>query len=134
MTGDNYRGAERRIERLTLALGILGVMFTLWRWGWRAALGLAVGAGLSWINFRWLKTGISTMADLANVRPGEQAAKVPRSVYVKFLGRFVLLLVAVYVILSRSLLPAAALLAGLFAVVAAVLAEIVYEIARGGAV
>jgi hypothetical protein len=134
MTGDNYRGAERRIERLTLGLGIIGVMATLWRWGWRAALGVAIGAGLSWINFRWLKTGISTLADLSSVRPGEEAARVPRSVYLKFLGRFILLLVAVYVILSRSLLPAAALFAGLFAVVAAVMAEIIYEIARGGAV
>jgi len=134
MTTDNYRGAEQRIERLTLALGIVGMMATLWRWGWRAALGLAVGAGLSWINFRWLKAGISALAGLANPRPGEQDARVPRSVYVKFIGRFVLLLVVVYVILSRSLLPSAALLAGLFAVVAAVLAEMVYELARGGAV
>ncbi len=109
-------------------------MATLWHWGWRAALGVAIGAGLSWINFRWLKTGISTLANLSNVGVGDQAPKVPRSVYIKFLGRFVLLLVAVYVILSRSLLPAAALLAGLFAVVVAVMVEIIYEIARGGAV
>ncbi len=134
MAGDNYLGAERRIELLTLSLGVLGVLLTLLHWGWRAALGLAVGAGLSWINFRWLKTGITTLADLSNVRPGDQTPRVPRRVYVKFVGRFVLLLVAVYVILSRSLLPAAALLAGLFAVVAAVLAEMAYEIAHGGAV
>jgi small-conductance mechanosensitive channel len=134
MTTENYRGAEQRIEKLTFALGVLGVAFTFWHWGWKAALGLAVGAGISWINFRWLKTGISTLANLTVAQTGDQPARVPRTVYLKVVGRFVLLLVTVYVILSRSLLPPAALLAGLFAIVAAVLTELVYEIARGGAV
>jgi hypothetical protein len=43
-----------------------------------------------------------------------------------------LLLVAVYVILSRSLLPVAAVLGGLFAVVAAVMIELMWELVRGG--
>lgn len=131
MAADEYLGAERRIEVLSLVLGLAVALVTSWRWGWRAGLGLAVGASLSWINFRWLKTGISTLARLSMVGPGEAAPRVPKSVYFKFLGRFALLLLVVYVILSRELLPAGAVLAGLFAVVAAVLLEIIYELFRG---
>ena len=55
-------------------------------------------------------------------------SKVPKKVIAKFFGRYVLLLGALYAILSYSLLPAAAFLAGLFAMVVAVLAELLYEL------
>ena len=55
---------------------------------------------------------------------------MPVSVYAKFFGRFALLLVVVYVILSRSWLPVAAVLGGLFAVVAAVMIELMWELVR----
>jgi hypothetical protein len=42
-----------------------------------------------------------------------------------------LLLLIVYVILSRPLFPAVAVLAGLFAVVAAVMMEMIFELAFG---
>ena len=61
----------------------------------------------------------------------DRDARVPRFVYAKFFGRFALLLVAVYVILSRSWLPVTAVFAGLFAVVAAVLIELMWELLRG---
>lgn len=128
---DEYTSAEKRIEYFTLAIGVAAAIAATWKWGWRGGLGLGIGATLSWINFRWLKTGISTLSGLATVQPGTEAPRVPRTVYVKFLGRFVLVLLIVYVILSRSLLPVGAVLAGLFAVVAAVLAEIIYELAQG---
>jgi len=128
---DQYADAQKRIEWLTLALGLTAALVTTWRWGWRGGLGLAIGSALSWLNFRGLGTGIPTLAGLSSVQPGVEVPRVPRSVYIKFFGRFVLLLVVVYVILSRSLLPAGAVLAGLFAVVAAVLIEIVYELVRG---
>ena len=55
---------------------------------------------------------------------------MPVSVYAKFFGRFALLLAVVYVILSRSLLPVAAVLGGLFAVIAAVMIEVMWELVR----
>jgi hypothetical protein len=128
---DEYSAAEKRIEYFTLVIGLAAGIAATWRWGWRGGLGLAIGAVLSWINFRWLQTGISTLAGLAARRAGEEAPRVPRTVYMKFLGRFLLVLLIVYVILSRSLLPVGPVLAGLFAVVAAVLVEIIYELARG---
>ena len=58
----------RRVEWLTLALGGLGAAWAAWRWGWRGAAGMALGAGISWINFRWLK------GQRAGLRSGGDAA------------------------------------------------------------
>ena len=124
----------RRIEWLTLALGAAGSVAAGWRWGWRGAVGLAIGAILSWLNFRWLKGSVLAFGRAAALA-GEnaQTARVPKSAYAKFFGRFALLLVAVYVILTRSVFPAVALLAGLFASAAAVVLGILWELALGGA-
>ena len=124
----------RRIEWLTLALGAAGSIAAGWRWGWRGAVGLAIGAILSWLNFRWLKGSVLAFGRAATAAgENEQTARVPKSAYAKFFGRFALLLVAVYVILTRSVFPAVALLAGLFASAAAVVVGILWELALGGA-
>jgi ATP synthase I subunit len=91
----------------------------------------AVGAVLAWVNFRWLKQGVTALVKVSTAQAGSEHARVPVSVYAKFFGRFALLLVVVYVILSRSLLPVAAVLGGLFAVVAAVMIELMWELVRG---
>jgi len=127
-----YEGAERRIELLTFTLGLAGAAFAGVRWGWRPAAGVAVGAALTWLNFRWLRQGVGALVAVSTAQAGSDQARVPKRVYLKFFGRFALLLLVVYVILSRSLLPVAAILSGLFAVVAAVMVELIFELARGG--
>ncbi len=134
MTADNddfYREAGRRIEYLTLALGAAAALVTAVRWGRRAALGFAIGSGLAWVNYRWLKQGVDVLAQLASAQADAEKVRIPKSVYLKFFGRFALLLGIAYVILSHSLLPAASILAGLFALIVAVLVELLYELVRG---
>ena len=125
-----YLAAEWRIEWLTLALGLAGALFAAVRWGWRPGAGVALGAALTWLNFRWLKQGVGALVTVSTAQAGSERARVPRTVYLKFFGRFALLLLVVYVILSRSLLPVAAGLGGMFAVVAAVMIELIFELAR----
>ena len=126
-----YVEAEHRIEWMTLAFGLAGAMVVLMRWGWRPAAGMALGTALAWLNFRWLKQGVTALVQLSTAQANSEHARVPLSVYAKFFGRFALLLVVVYVILSRSLLPVAAVFGGLFAVVAAVMIELMWELVRG---
>jgi len=126
-----YVSAEHRIEWMTFAFGLAGAFIVLLRWGWRPGAGVALGAALAWLNFRWLKQGVTALVKLSTAQAGSEHASVPVSVYAKFFGRFALLLVVVYVILSRSLLPVAAVLGGLFAVVAAVMIELMWELVRG---
>lgn len=126
-----YLAAEHRIEWMTLTFGLAGALLVFARWGVRAGGGVALGAALAWLNFRWLKQGVTALVKLSTAQANSEHARVPLTVYAKFFGRFALLLVVVYVILSRSLLPVAAVLGGLFAVVAAVMIEIMWELVRG---
>jgi hypothetical protein len=127
----SYGAAERRIEWLTIALGFAGSVFAAIGWGWGAGAGVALGAALTWLNFRWLKQGVGALVAVSIAQAGSEQARVPLLVYVKFFGRFALLLVVLYVILSRTILPVAAVLAGLFALVAAVMIELIFELTRG---
>ncbi len=124
----SLQAGGRRIEYLTLGLGAGATLVVAVGWGWRAAAGLALGAALSWVNYRWLKQGVAAIARLSTAQADAPQVRIPKRVYVKFFGRFALLLIAVYVILSGSLLPGATVLAGLFAVVAAVLVELIYQL------
>ena len=126
-----YRTSERRIEWLTLALGFAAAVFAAVRWEWRAGAGVALGSLLAWINFRWLKQGVAALVEVSTAQAGSEHARVPFGVYLKFFGRFALLLLVVYVILSRSIFPALAVLAGLFSVVGAVLLEMIVQLLRG---
>jgi hypothetical protein len=123
----------RRIEWLTLALGGAAAVWAGWRWGWRGSAGLAVGAVLSWVNFRWLKGSVQAFGRAATVQGGSQNVRVPVSAYVKFFGRFALLLGTLYVILTRSWVPAIPVFAGIFAAPAAVVLALVYELVSSGA-
>lgn len=122
----------RRVEWLTLALGGLGVAWAAWRWGWRGGVGLGLGAGISWLNYRWLKGSVRAFGAVATPQAGSETVRVPVSAYLKFFGRFALLLGVVYVILTRTWFPAVAVLAGLFASAAAVVVGVVYELLVSG--
>ena len=126
-----FARTEQRIAWLTLVLGgATAIIVAILRHrAW--AEGLAIGTALAWLNFRWLKQGVTSLVKLSTAQANSEHARVPVSIYAKFFGRFALLLVVVYVILSRSWMPVAAVLGGLFAVVAAVMIELMWELVRG---
>ena len=99
-------------------------------YGWRAGLGIVLGAVLSWINFRWLKQGVGALAHLSKAQQGLPQPKVPKSIYAKFIGRYALLIAGAYVILVYLKLPAISLLAGFGAVGIAALVEVVSQLFR----
>jgi hypothetical protein len=126
-----YEAVERRIEWLTLAISGAAAVFASIRWGWRPGIGVAVGGILSWLNFRWLDQGIG---QLVRAAAGSAEASTGRSsglLFLRFLGRIVLILVTLYVILKTRWLPGKALLAGLFSVICAASLEVTYEVATG---
>jgi hypothetical protein len=127
-----YAAAERRIEYLTVAIGVIASIAVAIHWGAKSGAGLAVGAALSWLNYRWMKQGVNALAKLSTAQAGEEKARVPASVYFKFIGRYALLIAAAYVILRGFSLPAASVLAGFFVVVAAVIVELIGQLFRGG--
>jgi hypothetical protein len=126
-----FGGEEKRVELLTLGLGGAAALFVAVRWGWLATAGFVVGVLVSWINFRWLKQGVHALGRAATAQAGQETVRIPRRIYVRLIGRYVLLLVALCAILIGSWLPGGAVLAGLFAVVAAVLVDMIYRLYRG---
>ena len=126
-----YRRAERQIEYVTLGMGVVGALFAAARWGWRCAAGVMLGAFLAWINYRWLKQGMDALTQLSLAQAESEKVRIPKRVYVKFFARYALIIAVVYAILRGSLVPAAAVLAGLFALVGAVLVVMISLLLRG---
>ncbi|MCL4522734.1 MAG: hypothetical protein M1453_02235 [Acidobacteria bacterium] len=124
------RDELKRVEYLTLGLGLAACPIVVARWGWFAAAGFLTGVLVSWINFRWLKQGVRVLAQSATAQAGEENIRVPKRARVRLVARFALLLAVLCAILFGSWLPGGAVLAGLFAAVAAVLVEMVYRLCR----
>lgn len=114
----------------TAAFGIAGAIFAGFRWGWIEAGGVVVGVALSLVNFRWLKQGVSALISASVAQAGAEKVRVPRSIYLKLLGRFALLLFVIYVILWCFRVVAIAVVAGFFALVAGVVAAMISHLVR----
>jgi hypothetical protein len=123
--------AERRIEWGTIGLGIVAAAVVLARGTRPAALGIMAGTALAWLNFRWLRGVVVTLEVLSKQQAGAEKPRVPRGIYARFFAGFALLLAVVCASFLYSSLPGAAVVAGLFTLVAAVLIECVYQLARG---
>jgi hypothetical protein len=140
---------ETRIAWLTLAIGA-GAAFIFFARGEKAwAGGIAMGAVLAWINFRWLARGLDSLV-AASIGQGGQVvgqegdsgdepdikkaqvkkAQVPVGTYFTALFRYALIGLSVYVIFVYLHVPLLSLLFGLCTLGAAAMAASVYEILR----
>jgi hypothetical protein len=115
---------DRRVDRTGLALLVLASALTFFLYSGRAALSLAVGGGLSTINFHWLKQAV----DFVILKGG--SGPVARRVAWQFAGRYALIVVTLYVTIRYSILVPALIVAGLLVYVVAILLESVYEIGK----
>jgi hypothetical protein len=150
-------GTERRINKAMWALGAAGTLVCFFGGGFGWGAGFAIGAVLSALNFRWMKLAAHAVADAASgpppsAAPGpafvtdpasseapaadevvpEQSAP-PRpagAVWVRFVLRYALIGLVGYAIFKSSFVSLGAFFLGLFLFIAAILAEIVYEIYR----
>ena len=61
---------ENRIEHFIAILGVLMAVGAQMKWGGRAAAGEALGAGLCWLNFRWLRHGATGVDPAGNGASG----------------------------------------------------------------
>jgi hypothetical protein len=123
-----YAGALDRIRMLMI---VLGGALSLAAWlifGMRPALGFLLGCVIAYLNFQWLKNGVSGLADRATNSGKAQSGK---GIIARFLLRYVLLGVAAYVILTSFPASLRGLFAGLFLPVGAIACEAVYEVFTG---
>lgn len=114
-----FAKAHARIAKAMFALAAGGLIASFaWR-GWTWGAGFALGAALSWLNFRWLNQIVET---LGQSRPTRKRMAVLAGL------RYALLGGGAYVILRYSSVSLTAALLGLFIAVAAVIVEIFFEL------
>jgi len=123
-----YAGA---LDRIRILMIVLGGALSLAAWvifGMRPALGFLLGCVIAYLNFQWLKSGVSGLADRATNSGKAQSGK---GIIARFLVRYVLLGVAAYVILTSFPASLRGLFVGLFLPVGAIACEAVYEVFTG---
>jgi len=123
---NNLARAVRRMYLFMAVMSIAGVLVLFVWQGWRWGLGFALGAGASWLNFRWLKRSVDSLAEAAAGKRLKNRAAI-------LLGlRYLLLAAAGYAILRFSEMSLTAALVGLFVSAAAVILEILYQLIAYG--
>jgi len=119
---------ERRISWLTLLIGLFtALLVALLRdrlWG----AGLAIGAALAWLNFRWLRRGLDALVLASTAQVDKEKPAVPLLSYFAMVFRYGLIALAVYVIFIYLRVPLVSMIVGLCALGAATIAASVYEI------
>jgi small-conductance mechanosensitive channel len=121
-------GTEQRISWLTLVFSFAAsaAMLVLRRMDW--AEGLLFGAGLAWLNFRWLRRGLDALVAGSATQQGRPKPRVPLITYFTAAFRYILLALAVYAIFTYLHVPLLSLIVGLCALGAAAIAASVWEI------
>jgi hypothetical protein len=121
------RAAEQAIARLTLWLGaaaalLVGALVSL-----PAGLGVAIGAALAWINHRWLGQSLDAVTRAATAQAGAAPPRVPRGTYFKFIARYGLIALVLYVMFAHLDVPIVSMLGGLLMLGAAAMAQGIRE-------
>ena len=124
MTDDVFEGLDARLNRSSLVVGIAAVLGAFFFYSAKAALSIAAGGILSYINFSWLKQAIDFI-----VKQGAQGGGA-RGVAIRFVGRYALIGVFLYVTIRSSALQLTFVFAGLLIYVAAILIECFSEVIR----
>ena len=119
-----FAGALMRIERIMLALWIALTITAAVLFGWRIAIGVAVGCGIACLNFLWLKRMVAAVADRVTQSGYAESGK---GVIIRFLLRYTLMGLAACAILTVSPASLNGLFAGLFLPVVAIACEAAFQ-------
>lgn len=116
-------GAYGRIVRLMAAVTLVAAPVLWLALGWRFAAGFVAGAAAAGLNYYWLKSAVSALADVVT-RTGNRSTA---GIVAKSLLRYGLLAFLVYGIFRGSGQVVYGFFAGLFVPVAAMVCEAAFE-------
>jgi small-conductance mechanosensitive channel len=120
-----YAGALDRIRYFMIGIALILSGVACWKFGRAAAVGFVCGCVIAYLNFHWLKNGVSGLADRVT-NSGKAQSGI--GIVARFLLRYVLLGAVAYGILTSFPASLRGLLAGLFLPVGAIVCEAFYEL------
>lgn len=120
-----YAGALDRIRHSMIGIALILAGAAWWKFGRAAVLGFVCGCVIAYLNFHWLKNGVSGLADRVTDSGKAQSGV---GIVTRFLLRYVLLGTVAYGILTSFPASLRGLFAGLFLPVGAIACEAVYEL------
>ena len=123
-----YGSALERIRRFLLALGAIGLVLCLVRWGWVVATGFLLGSAVSYINHVWLERMVSALGE--RITTG-QSRERGEGIVVRAVLRYAFIALGAYVIFKSSLPALYGFLGGVCLTIAAVACEAAVEIYFG---
>jgi len=119
-----FAAAIPRMKRFVLIAALIFTLIAAWRFGWRAALGFAAGAVISYFSFRSLNNAVRALAGrIVDAHRPERGY----SLVAGFFLRYLLAGIVAYVIFTSSPQAFRGFLFGLCTPVAAMLAEAGFE-------
>ena len=125
LSDDFYAAAFRRIVKNMAALAVVLAVAASIKFGARVGIGLVIGCGIAVANFYGIRRVVIIFAE----RVTQQQTTKPKGTTFRFVLRYVLVGLILYVIFKSSLASFNALLAGLLLPVPAILLEVGYELA-----
>jgi small-conductance mechanosensitive channel len=123
-----YESALLRIRRFMLAISGLGALLCGWFFGIPGLLGFLIGAGISYINHRWLERMVDALGE--RVTTGQSSERGGLLV-LRAVLRYVSIAVAAYVIFRVSKAGLYGFLAGICLPIAAIACEVGVELVLG---
>jgi len=123
-----YDGAMLRIRRFMLGLAGLGALLCGWSFGLPGLLGFLIGAGISYMNHRWLERMVDALGErVTSGQSGERGGLL----VVRALLRYLSIAVGAYVIFRVSRAGLFGFLAGVCLPIAAIACEVGVELVVG---
>lgn len=120
-----YGAALARIRRFLVVLGGVGILVCLGRFSWAATLGFAIGAGISYVNHRWLERMVDALGERITTGHSTERGGV---LVVRALLRYVSIAVGAYVIFKVSTAGLYGFLGGVLLPIAAIACEVAVEL------
>jgi hypothetical protein len=122
---------SRRILTYTLISGLAAAVVAAAMHAFLWSVGLAVGTALALLNYRWLDQALGGLVTAAQAQEGAAKTYVPVSLYAKFVGRYLLIGLTLYVIVKFFRVPIPACLVGLLALGSGTIAAALQDVISG---
>ena len=117
--------ALERIRKLMLALAAAGLLVCVVFFRWPVAAGFATGAGVSYVNHRWLERAVEALGERIT---GGQSRERGGGIVFRAVLRYVFIAAGAYVIFNVSRAMLYGFLGGVCLPIAAVACEVAIEL------